>query len=222
MSQLDLAAAAATTPRYMSFVETGRSQPSRDMVLRLAVAMDVPLRDRNGLLVAAGFAPLYAEHDLEHPAMEQVIEALQRMLDQHAPYPAIVMDRRWNVVRVNSSSTSHSPRSGRDFFHLSRRIPPRSPVETIPAQMWGVRSGRRSQGSRANSTALRKICLPLAVQPRSGPMAPVTAIDASNTSTSVAVLQLNAAPASLTVVPSARGTRWVASVGPVYFRIVLQ
>lgn len=104
MSQLDLAAAAATTPRYMSFVETGRSQPSRDMVLRLAVALDVPLRDRNGLLVAAGFAPLYPEHDLEHPAMEQVMEALRRMLDQHAPYPAVVMDRGWNVVRVNAGA----------------------------------------------------------------------------------------------------------------------
>jgi transcriptional regulator with XRE-family HTH domain len=104
MSQLDLAAAAATTPRYMSFVETGRSQPSRDMVLRLAIALDVPLRDRNGLLVAAGFAPLYPEHDLEHPAMEQVMEALQRMLVQHAPYPAVVMDRRWNVVRVNAGA----------------------------------------------------------------------------------------------------------------------
>ncbi len=104
MSQLDLAAAAATTPRYMSFVETGRSQPSREMVLRLAVALDVPLRDRNGLLVAAGFAPSYPERDLDHPAMEQVMDALGRMLDQHAPYPAVVMDRRWDVVRVNTGA----------------------------------------------------------------------------------------------------------------------
>ena len=104
MSQLDLAAAAATTPRYMSFVETGRSQPSREMVLRLAGAMDVPLRDRNGLLVAAGFAPIYPEHDLDHPAIEQVMAALDRMLDQHAPYPAVVMDRRWDVVRVNTGA----------------------------------------------------------------------------------------------------------------------
>ena len=101
MSQLDLAATAATTPRYMSFVETGRSRPSRDMVLRLAVALDVPLRDRNGLLVAAGFAPIYPEHDLDHPAIGQVMSALERMLEQHEPYPAIVMDRRWDVVRVN-------------------------------------------------------------------------------------------------------------------------
>ncbi len=105
MSQLDLAAAAATTPRYMSFVETVASQPSREMVLRLAVALDVPLRDRNGLLVAASFAPLYPEHDLDHPAIEQVMAALKHMLEQHAPYPAVVMDRRWDVVRVNTGAT---------------------------------------------------------------------------------------------------------------------
>jgi transcriptional regulator with XRE-family HTH domain len=105
MSQLDLAAAASTTPRYMSFVETGRAQPSREMVLRLAVALDVPLRDRNGLLVAAGFAPIYPEHDLDHPAVERVMAALDRVLERHAPYPAVVMDRRWDVVRVNTGAT---------------------------------------------------------------------------------------------------------------------
>ena len=104
MSQLDLAAAAGTTPRYMSFVETGRAQPSREMVQRLATAMDIPLRDRNGLLVAAGFAPMYQEHDIDHPAIEQVMGALQRMLRVHEPYPAVVMDRRWNVVRVNDGA----------------------------------------------------------------------------------------------------------------------
>ena len=104
MSQLDLAAAASTTPRYMSFVETGRSQPSREMVLRLAAALDVPLRDRNGLLVAAGFAPIYPEHDLDHPAIDRVMAALDRVLDQHAPYPAVVMNRRWDVVRVNAGA----------------------------------------------------------------------------------------------------------------------
>jgi transcriptional regulator with XRE-family HTH domain len=104
MSQLDLAVAAATTPRYMSFVETGRSQPSREMVLRLAVALDVPLRERNGLMMAAGFAPIYSERELDDPAIEKVRWALDRMLDQHAPYPAVVMDRGWNVVRVNSGA----------------------------------------------------------------------------------------------------------------------
>ena len=105
MSQLDLATAASTTPRYMSFVETGRSQPSREMVLRVATALDVPLRDRNGLLVAAGFAPIYPEHDLEDPAIDRVMAALDRVLDQHAPYPAVVMNRRWDVVRVNAGAS---------------------------------------------------------------------------------------------------------------------
>ena len=104
MSQLDLAVAASTTPRYMSFVETGRAQASREMVLRLAVALDVPLRDRNGLLLAAGFAPMYPEHDIDHPAVERVMAALDRVLEQHAPYPAVVMDRRWDIVRVNSGA----------------------------------------------------------------------------------------------------------------------
>jgi transcriptional regulator with XRE-family HTH domain len=105
MSQLDLAAAASTTPRHMSFLETGRSQPSREMVLRLAAALDVPFRDRNGMFVAAGFAPVYAEHDLDHPAIDHVMAALDRVLDQHAPYPAVVMNRRWDVVRVNAGAS---------------------------------------------------------------------------------------------------------------------
>jgi transcriptional regulator with XRE-family HTH domain len=104
MSQLDLAAAAATTPRYMSFLETGRSQPSREMVLRLAAALDVPLRDRNGLLGAAGFAAIYPERDLDDAAMVRVSAALDQMLERHEPYPAVVMDRRWDVVRVNSGA----------------------------------------------------------------------------------------------------------------------
>ena len=74
------------------------------MVLRLAVALDVPLRDRNGLLVAAGFAPIYPEHDLDHPEIERVMAALDRVLDRHAPYPAVVMDRSWDVVRVNTGA----------------------------------------------------------------------------------------------------------------------
>ena len=104
VSQLDLAVTASTTPRHMSFLETGRSQPSREMVLRLAAALDVPLRDRNGLFIAAGFAPIYPEHDLDHPAVDRVMAALDRVLAQHAPYPAVVMNRRWDVVRVNAGA----------------------------------------------------------------------------------------------------------------------
>jgi transcriptional regulator with XRE-family HTH domain len=101
MSQLDLASAAMTTPRHMSFVETGRSRPSREMVLRLAGALDVPLRDRNGLLLAAGFAPLYLHRPLDDPALDRVTAAIGRMLAQHEPFPAVVMDRGWNLQRAN-------------------------------------------------------------------------------------------------------------------------
>ena len=89
MSQLDLASAAMTTPRHMSFLETGRSQASREMVLRLATALGVPLRDRNGLLLAAGFAPLYTDHDLDDPAVERVNAAIDRILTAHDPLPAV-------------------------------------------------------------------------------------------------------------------------------------
>jgi transcriptional regulator with XRE-family HTH domain len=104
MSQLDLAATAMTTPRYMSFLETGRSKPSRDMVLRLADALEVPLRDRNGLLLAAGFAPLYPHRELDDPTLTRVTLALDRMLGQHEPFPAVVMDRGWNLVRANGGA----------------------------------------------------------------------------------------------------------------------
>ena len=101
MSQLDLASAAMTTPRHMSFLETGRSHASREMVLRLATALGVPLRDRNGLLLAAGFAPLYTDHDLDDPAVERVNAAIDRILTAHDPLPAVLLNRRWDVRRAN-------------------------------------------------------------------------------------------------------------------------
>jgi transcriptional regulator with XRE-family HTH domain len=104
MSQLDLASAAESTPRYVSFVETGRSRPSRRMVVRLARALDVPLRERNGLLVAAGYAPMYGLEPLGSPQLNWVDTALSTMLAQHEPFPAVVMDRRWDVLRTNAGA----------------------------------------------------------------------------------------------------------------------
>ena len=103
-SQLELAMDAMTTPRYVSFVETGRSQPSRRMVVRLARALDVPLRERNGLLLAAGYAPLYSTGSLDGPELDRVQAALGSMLAQHEPFPAVVMDRGWNVLRPNGGA----------------------------------------------------------------------------------------------------------------------
>jgi transcriptional regulator with XRE-family HTH domain len=104
VSQLDLASAAETTPRYVSFVETGRSRPSREMVLRLASALDVPLRERNGMLLAAGFAPAYPMAPLGSEQLGRVDAALASMLAQHEPFPAVVMDRGWTVLRTNSGA----------------------------------------------------------------------------------------------------------------------
>ena len=104
-SQLDLASAAATTPRYVSFVETGRAHPTRHMVVRLARALDVPLRERNGLLLAAGYAPSYPHAELEAPELAQVSTALTAMLTRHEPFPAVVLDRGWNVLRANKGAT---------------------------------------------------------------------------------------------------------------------
>jgi transcriptional regulator with XRE-family HTH domain len=105
LSQLGLALDAATTARHLSFVETGRSQPSREMVLRLTRALDVPLRERNRLLLAAGYAPLYRETGLAAEGSAQVRAALERMLGAHEPYPAVVMDRYWNVMESNGAAS---------------------------------------------------------------------------------------------------------------------
>src|SRR3954449_9758474 len=96
-SQLALAGDASTTARYVSFVETGRAQPSRRMVVRLARALDVPLRERNALLLAAGYAPLYAAGSMDAPELGRVRDALGSMPPQQEPFPAVVMDRGWNV-----------------------------------------------------------------------------------------------------------------------------
>ena len=104
LSQLDLAVEAGVSSRHLSFVETGRAQPSREMVLLLARALDVPLRDRNDLLVAAGYAPVYRRSDLDSPAMAHVRRALDFILRQQEPYPALVLDRHWNILQVNAGS----------------------------------------------------------------------------------------------------------------------
>jgi transcriptional regulator with XRE-family HTH domain len=103
-SQLDLAGEAGISSRHLSFIETGRAQPSREMVMLLAHALDLPLRHRNDLLTAAGYAPIYRETVLEAPAMNQARRALDFILRQQEPYPALVLDRHWNVLQVNAGS----------------------------------------------------------------------------------------------------------------------
>jgi len=103
-SQLDLALAAAVSPRHVSFIETGRSSPSREMVLTLARALDIPLRERNALLLAAGYAPIYRETKLDAPELEPARRCLDLILKHQEPYPAVVMNRRWDILQTNSAA----------------------------------------------------------------------------------------------------------------------
>ena len=103
LSQLALANQAGISARHVSFLETGRSQPSRDMVLRLAEELDVPLRERNDVLLAAGYAPVYEERPLSDPMRGPVREAIEQVLKGHNPYPALVLDSGWNIIDSNSS-----------------------------------------------------------------------------------------------------------------------
>jgi transcriptional regulator with XRE-family HTH domain len=104
LSQLDLASAAGVSSRHLSFVETGRSRPSREMVLHLAEHLDIPLRARNNLLLAGGYAPTYRETDLDAPPFQPVRHALDAVLAGHEPYPAIIVDRHWNLVSANTAA----------------------------------------------------------------------------------------------------------------------
>jgi transcriptional regulator with XRE-family HTH domain len=103
MSQLDLAVDAEISSRHLSFVETGRSQPSREMVLHLAERLDVPLRERNILLAAAGYAPVFSERSLDDPALEGARRAVDLVLEGHEPFPALAIDRHWTLIASNAA-----------------------------------------------------------------------------------------------------------------------
>ena len=105
LSQLDLALAANVSHRHVSWLETGRSQPSREMVVRLSEAMEIPLRERNLLLQAAGFSAMYNESSLSDSVMEPVLDALKHVLEHHDPLPAFVVDRYWNVRMQNKAAS---------------------------------------------------------------------------------------------------------------------
>ena len=102
LSQLDLAQEAEVSTRHLSYVETGRAAPSREMVLRLAERLEVPLRERNALLMAAGFAPMYRQRGLDDPALASARRAVELVLKGHEPYPALAIDRHWNLVAHNA------------------------------------------------------------------------------------------------------------------------
>jgi transcriptional regulator with XRE-family HTH domain len=103
LSQLELAGAADISARHISFLETGRSVPSRGMLLRLAERLQIPLRERNALLLSAGYAPMYAERRLDDPALQQARKAVELVIAGHAPYPALAVDRHWTLVSANAA-----------------------------------------------------------------------------------------------------------------------
>ena len=104
VSQLALALEAGTSTRHLSYVETGKSRPSREMIARLSEALDMPLRERNGLLLAAGYAPEYAETGLDAPEMAQVRRAVEFIIEHQEPYPAFVLNRRWDILMANRAA----------------------------------------------------------------------------------------------------------------------
>src|SRR5258707_11958075 len=103
LSQLELSLDAEISTRHLSFLETGRAQPSREMVLKLAEQLDVPLRQRNVLLVSAGFAPVFPQRSLQDPALQQARKAVDLVLKGHEPYPALAVDRHWNLIAHNAA-----------------------------------------------------------------------------------------------------------------------
>ena len=103
LSQLDLASDAEISPRHLSFVETGRAQPSREMILHLAEQLEVPVRERNLLLVAAGFAPMFPERPLGDPALEAARKAVTLVIEAQRPFPAFAVDRHWTVIASNAA-----------------------------------------------------------------------------------------------------------------------
>ena len=118
-SQLALALQSGVSQRHVSFLESGRARPSREMVVQLTSALDVPLRQRNAMLLAAGFAPVYRESNLAAPELTPVRQAIDRMLKQQEPYPAVVIDRLWNLLEANEAAVAFTL-----FLHEGPPPPP--------------------------------------------------------------------------------------------------
>ena len=124
-SQLSLALQSGVSQRHVSFLESGRARPSREMVVQLSTALDVPLRQRNAMLLAAGFAPAYRESNLTAPELAPVRQAIDRMLKQQEPYPAVVVDRLWNLLDANEAANAFT-------VFLSEGPPPPPPPGKPP------------------------------------------------------------------------------------------
>jgi transcriptional regulator with XRE-family HTH domain len=144
LSQLDLAVGADISTRHLSFLETGRSSPSREMILRLAEQLEIPMRERNVLLVAGGYAPMFPERALSDPALAPARAAIDLVLEGHKPYPAFALDRHWNVVASNSALQECGSACIRTVWRRASR--------TMPS---GARIFYTACASRSNSPPIR-------------------------------------------------------------------
>ncbi|HEY2039879.1 MAG TPA: helix-turn-helix transcriptional regulator [Edaphobacter sp.] len=126
-SQLDLSLDTGISQRHLSFVESGRSTPSRDFLSTVSDALNIPFRERNVLLLASGYAPLFSEPNIDAEQMSIVTRAIDRMLLQHEPHPALVLDRHWNVIRTNEAA----PRFFGSFIDLEARPKPRNLLDLM-------------------------------------------------------------------------------------------
>ncbi|MFC7530596.1 helix-turn-helix domain-containing protein [Actinoplanes sp. GCM10030250] len=170
VSQLELATRAGTTQRHVSFIESGRSTPGRSMIIRLAESLEVPIRERNRLLLAAGFAPAYPQSDLDDPQLAAVRTALDRVLHGHLPYPAVVVDRHGDLVSANAGF--HMITRGVDPGLLTppvsvprvllhpRGLAPR--IVNIDEWAWHIIDGVQAESVRNPSDRLRRLAGELA------------------------------------------------------------
>ncbi len=180
-SQLDLATETEVSQRHLSFLESGRAQPSRGMILQLSEVLQVPLRERNELLLAAGFAPMYQERALDGKDMLAVRLALEATLDHHEPYPALAVDRHWDVVLQNAAADRLiallgppaevwrrvDPTGGRNLMRLTLHPEGLQPLIRNRDQTAGVLLGRLQREARANpaDTRLRGLLSELSALP---------------------------------------------------------
>ncbi len=165
LSQLDLALAAATTPRHVSFLETGRSRPSREMVERLGAALELPLRARNHLLESAGFPAAYGETPLVAPDLAPFRSVIARMLAQHEPFPGFVVDRHWNIVEANAAAQAFLGESPeRNVARLTYAGPWRELLDNWPAIAWSGVQRLHDDVQRQPQDAVLRELLDLALE----------------------------------------------------------
>jgi transcriptional regulator with XRE-family HTH domain len=155
-SQLALALQSGVSQRHVSFLESGRARPSREMVVQLTSALDVPLRQRNAMLLAAGFAPVYRESNLAAPELAPVRQAIDRILKQQEPYPAVVVDRLWNLLRATTRPTP-SPCSCSKARRLPRRRARAQPA-ALAARPQGAPAQARQLGGGRSPSRLDHLC----------------------------------------------------------------